>query len=76
MHERGVKGRHIIILFAVIISLWVGSILMTRFLFPDWNTRGLFGDSFGSVNALFSGLALAGVIYTLVDKSKNLIFGD
>lgn len=26
---------------------------------------GIFGDSFGVLNALFSGLALAGVIYTL-----------
>jgi len=33
---------------------------------------GLFGDSFGSVNALFSGLAFGGVIYTLILQREAL----
>lgn len=33
---------------------------------PNENTRGTFGDQFGAVNALFSGLAFAGLIYTIV----------
>ncbi|QQZ64479.1 hypothetical protein JI735_34125 (plasmid) [Paenibacillus sonchi] len=43
-------------------------ILFTLFLYlfvKDWGESGTFGDSFGVLNALFSGLALAGVIYTL-----------
>ena len=32
---------------------------------PDWQGRGQFGDMFGATNALFSGLALAGVIFAL-----------
>lgn len=72
MHERGIKSWHFIVLSVVIISLWAGSILLNRFLFSDWDTRGLFGDSFGSINALFSGLALAGVIYTLVLQRYEL----
>lgn len=34
--------------------------------------RGQFGDKFGSVNALFSGLAFAGLIYTIVLQRKDL----
>ena len=33
---------------------------------------GLFGDSFGAVNALFSGLAFAGVIYAIILQRKEL----
>lgn len=34
--------------------------------------RGTFGDSFGSVNALFTGLAFAGVIYTVLLQRREL----
>ncbi|MGI0525740.1 putative phage abortive infection protein [Rhizobium giardinii] len=40
-------------------NLWYGSGL-------DHDSRGLFGDMFGAVNALFSGLAFAGVAYAIV----------
>lgn len=33
---------------------------------------GQFGDSFGSVNALFTGLGLAGVVYAIVLQSREL----
>ncbi len=39
---------------------------------PDWSTRGTFGDMFGAVNALFSGLAFAGVIYALFLQRREL----
>ncbi|RFC54041.1 putative phage abortive infection protein [Brumimicrobium aurantiacum] len=34
--------------------------------------RGTFGDMFGGVNALFSGLALAGIIYTILLQRNEL----
>ena len=43
--------------------------------FPWWiedNNRGIFGDSFGGVNALISGLAFAGVIYAIWLQQKEL----
>lgn len=40
--------------------------------FPDWPTRGQFGDVFGAVNALFSGLAFAGLIYTVFLQREEL----
>ena len=40
--------------------------------FFDWTSRGQFGDMFGVANALFSGCALAGVIYTNHLQQKAL----
>ena len=31
----------------------------------EWSSRSAFGEMFGGLNALFAGLALAGVIYTV-----------
>jgi len=38
----------------------------------NWETRGQFGDMFGVVNALFSGLAFAGLIYTVWLQRQEL----
>ena len=42
--------------------------------FPWWitNERGQFGDSFGIVNALFAGLAFAGVIFAIILQWQEL----
>ena len=37
---------------------------------PNW--RGTFGGQFGAVNALFSGLAFAGLIYTIILQRRDL----
>ncbi|WP_103110962.1 hypothetical protein [Brevibacillus reuszeri] len=37
----------------------------------DWSVSGSLGDSFGILNTLFSGIALAGVIYTLNLQRKD-----
>ena len=42
------------------------------FILIDPSDRGAFGDQFGAVNALFSGLALAGVIYTLIQQQEEM----
>ena len=39
-----------------------------------WTERGTFGDMFGAVNALFSGLAFAGVIIAIFLQRKELEF--
>lgn len=39
---------------------------------PDWATRGQFGDMFGIVNSLFSGLAFSGLIYTIFLQQQEL----
>lgn len=58
-----------------VVALWVG----TGFLLydandetPIWGNRGTFGDMFGSINALFSGLAFAGLIFTVLLQRQEL----
>lgn len=42
------------------------------FIIDDKEIRGTFGDQFGAVNALFSGLAFAGLIYTIILQRRDL----
>lgn len=42
------------------------------FFVKDKDVRGTFGDQFGAVNALFSGLAFAGLIYTIILQRRDL----
>ncbi|MDQ8022208.1 MAG: putative phage abortive infection protein [Moraxellaceae bacterium] len=46
----------------VVIAVWAGSGWL---LYPDTEHRGTFGDMFGAVNSLFSGLAFAALVYTV-----------
>ncbi|MBX2834459.1 MAG: putative phage abortive infection protein [Micavibrio sp.] len=59
-----------IILFLSVFSLW----LFSWYYLHDYSDqqRGTFGDMFGGVNALFSGLAFAGVIYAILLQRKEL----
>ena len=60
------------LLFPGVMILWGISIV----LLPEWFStpaeRGEFGDSFGGVNALFSGLAFAGVIWAILLQREEL----
>lgn len=38
----------------------------------DWEIRGQIGDSFGSISALFSGLAFASIIFTIYLQREDL----
>lgn len=64
--------RIILILALVIVAVWFGSALLMRDVFPDPEVSGQMGDMFGAVNALFSGLALAGVVVAIWFQSKEL----
>ena len=55
-----------------VILLYWGAV-NSSFTGPDAITRrGTFGDMFGFVNALFSGLALSGIIITIIMQMKEL----
>lgn len=49
-------------LYPILISLWI----------PAATERGVFGDSFGALNTLFTGLAFAGVIITILMQRNEL----
>lgn len=52
--------------------LGVWSLTFLLLFIPGSDRQGQFGDMFGAVNALFSGLAFAGLIITLILQRKEL----
>src|SRR5690606_37607908 len=64
--------KNIGLILAAIVVIWLVLAFIIYFLFDNWTDRGTFGDMFGAVNALFSGIALAGVIYTIYTSSEKI----
>lgn len=56
----------------LIVVAWAGVAAVAYFALPDWEKRGQFGDIFGAVNALFSGLAFAGLIFAILLQREDL----
>ncbi|WP_300435619.1 hypothetical protein [Zoogloea sp.] len=50
---------------------WLSGMLIDHFV--DEASRGTFGDKFGAINALFSGLAFAAIIYTMLMQRAELM---
>ena len=61
----------IVICGVVFVQVLYGIFVFQR-LGPDMAVRGQFGDIFGGINALFTGLAFAGVIYTILLQRREL----
>lgn len=58
---------------ATVVGIWLLSWgLLGHFFAGRWEHAGTFGDSFGAVNALFSGLALAGLVYAILLQQQEL----
>ena len=62
------------LMFPGVVGLWWLSafVVYKQLGFEKWAERGVFGDSFGAINSLFSGLAFAGVIFTILLQRKEL----
>ena len=68
------------LLLALVCAVWGGGWYLTNeFVRPQGGAsetlaqlRGLFGDQFGAINALFSGLAFAGIIFSIVLQNREL----
>ena len=56
----------------VVVILWCLTIVVIPNVYPETERQGQFGDMFGSVNALFAGLAFAGVIVAILLQKKEL----
>ncbi len=67
-----ISTRTILVVAVGIVLLWAGVAMAAYFLLPDWASRGQFGDVFGAVNALFSGLAFAGLIFAILLQREDL----
>jgi hypothetical protein len=57
------------ILLGIVVGLWLLGLLLL--LIPK-DYRGIFGDMFGAVNTLFSGLAFAGIVYSILIQNEEL----
>lgn len=64
------KGLFILFVIVIFIQAIMGLTIYHQM--PTWTDRGTFGDMFGAINTLFSGLAFAGVIYAVFLQSKEL----
>ena len=53
----------------LVTAIWAASALVLYLTVQDFSKSGTFGDSFGVLNTLFSGLAFAGIIVTI--KMQN-----
>ncbi len=53
-------------------AILVGYYLAITHLLPSLELRGQFGDMFGAMNALFSGFAFLGIIYTIYLQRNEL----
>lgn len=67
--EFNIKRRHIFLLAGFLLFFWACSFFL---LFLEKTNRGVFGDMFGAVNALFSGFALLGIVLSILLQQKEL----
>jgi len=59
-------------LIIIVVLLWIISAVLSWLFFKEWSNSASFGDTFGAINSLFSGLALAGIIYTIYLQKTEL----
>ncbi len=64
--------RWLVALVVATFALWIGCGLAAYFVFDSVGDAGALGDAFGAINALFSGLALAGVIVAIIMQGQEL----
>lgn len=60
------------LLIALVLLMWVASAVLAFHWFGKPDNPGIWGDTFGAINALFSGLALAGVAYAIILQQKEI----
>lgn len=60
--------------FIIVGGLWVSSwyLIISNDVLNSWSNRGTFGDMFGAINSLFSGLAFALLIVALYLQKEEL----
>ena len=75
MNEEGEgspRSGTLVAMAAAVVVIWATSGIVVHYFFPTWADSGTFGDTFGAINALFSGLAFAGLIYTVLLQRNEL----
>lgn len=62
----------LVLMMIAVIAAWALSAVLIWPFFSTGADRGTFGDMFGAVNALFSGFAFVGLIYTILLQKREL----
>ncbi len=66
------RRKTIITLFAILLVAWISTPFVVQGTYGSAKTAGEFGDLFGSINALFSALALLSVVYAIFLQMDEL----
>ena len=66
------KYKGLIILIALVLFIQSIAWILIITILPKWTERGSFGDMFGAVNTLFSGLAFASIVYAIFLQRADL----
>lgn len=67
------SNRTFIIIILSVVIIWLTFTVLNIYLFSlDREGAGMFGDTFGMLNSLFSALAFAGLFYTILIQRKEL----
>lgn len=56
----------------IIISIQTSAAYLMLIYIDNWTNRGIFGDMFGVVNALFAGLAFCGLLITIWQQREDI----
>ena len=72
MERENSKNTILIKLILLVVLIWGVSAVLIMFFLSEWSDRGTFGDLFGAVNALFSALAFAVLIYTIILQREEI----
>jgi hypothetical protein len=70
--DRRLSPIFVVGIFMAMLVLWALTPIVIPLLYPDMIQRGQVGELFGSIDALFSGLAFAGVIVALFLQQEEL----
>jgi len=72
MTEKDKYFKYFIIIAIVIVIVSIAFPFVVNHFFCNWTTSGAFGNTFGTLNAIFSGITIAGLIVTLLMQRKEL----
>lgn len=71
--KSGLDRRQLILLILVFVGVVIAWVINANNVYDaKGNDLGVYGDKFGAVNALFSGLAFAGIIFTILLQRNEL----
>ncbi len=71
--NRGFRITSVAWVCTLILTVWTLYLVVVGCVFQwDWGKSGQFGDTFGALNTLFTGLAFVVVLATLIQQSRQI----